>query len=109
MKIIQSPQDFSVHPHGRSIFVLYTNMATVTLCENYRYTTLETRGELEPNCVSQLSLGSLLGTRRSAIGQLQFQKSLRKLPQPSFFLVSKVANSVYLITHVWKFLESLGN
>ena len=30
---------------------------------------LETRGGLEPKCVAQLIMGSLLGTRRSAIGQ----------------------------------------
>ena len=33
------------------------------------FTTLETRREPEPKCVPQLSLGSLLLTRRSAIGQ----------------------------------------
>ena len=33
------------------------------------FTTLETRGELEPKYVPQLLLGSLLGTRQSAIGQ----------------------------------------
>ena len=33
------------------------------------FATLETRRELEPKCVLQLFLGSLLGARRSAIGQ----------------------------------------
>ena len=104
-----SPQrNFSAHQHGRRIVAVYTNMATVTSCENYRYTTLETRRKLEPNYVPQWYLGSLLVTRRSAIGQLQSQKSLRKLPQPSCFLISKVVNNSYLVTHVWKFLESLG-
>ena len=32
--------------------------------------TLETKRELESKCISQLYLGSLLGTRQSAIGQL---------------------------------------
>ena len=104
-----SPQrNFSAHQHGRRIVAVYTNMATMTSCENYRYTTLETRRKLEPNYVPQWYLGSLLVTRRSAIGQLQSQKSLRKLPQPSCSLISKVVNNSYLVTHVWKFLESLG-
>ena len=33
------------------------------------FATLETRGELEPKYLSQLFLGQLLWTRRSAIGQ----------------------------------------
>ena len=33
------------------------------------FASLETRRGLEPKCVPQLFLGSLLGTRRSAIGQ----------------------------------------
>ena len=41
-------------------------------------------------------------------GQLQSQKSLRKLPQPCCFLISKVVNNSYLVTHVLKFLETLG-
>ena len=32
--------------------------------------TLETRRELKSKCISKLYLGSLLGTRQSAIGQL---------------------------------------
>jgi len=36
------------------------------------FATLETRKELEPKYVPQLLLGSLLGARRSAIGQLFF-------------------------------------
>ena len=95
---------FSVHQHGHRIIALYTNMATVTSCEKCRYTTLETRRKLEPNYVPQWYLGSILVTRRSAIGQLQSQKSLQKLPQPSFSLISKVVNNSYLVTHVWKFL-----
>ena len=94
----------SAHQHGRRIIAVYTNMATVTSCENYRYTSLETRRKLEPNYVPQWCLGSLLMTRRSAIGHLQSQRSLRKLPQPSCFLISKVVNNSYLVTHVWKFL-----
>ena len=35
---------------------------------NNSFATVETRRELEPNCVPQLFLGWLLGTRRSAIG-----------------------------------------
>ena len=34
---------------------------------NNSFATVETRRELEPNCVPQLFLGSLLGKRRSAI------------------------------------------
>ena len=34
-----------------------------------KFATLETRGEMEPRCAPQLFLGSLLATRRSAIGQ----------------------------------------
>ena len=68
------------------------------------FCTLETRRELEPIYVPQLFLGgflgSLVGTRQSAIGQLFFllclyqqsQKPLRKLTRPRFLLVSKVAN-----------------
>ena len=46
---------------------------------------------LGPKFFPQVLLGSLLGTRWSAIGQFvsQSQKSLRKLTQPSFFLVAK--------------------
>ena len=57
---------FSEHQHCRRIIAVCTNMATVTSCENYRYITLETRRKLEPNYVPYLSLGSFLGTRRSA-------------------------------------------
>ena len=39
---------------------------------NYQFAILETRGELEPKRVPQLFLGSLLRTRRSAIGQIFF-------------------------------------
>ena len=55
------------------------------------------RRELEPKCVPQLFLGSLLGTRRSAIGQFfrcpkqRSQKSLRKLTRPSFLLEWRIA------------------
>ena len=51
---------------------------------------------LEPKCVPQFLVGSLLGTRWSAIGQFfpsplqQSQKSLRRLTRPRF--LSKVAN-----------------
>ena len=46
----------------------------------------------------RLKVGALLGTRRSAIGQLfsMSQKSLGKLTRPSFPLVSEVANAVFL-------------
>ena len=36
---------------------------------NSLFSTLEPRRNLEPKCVPQLFLGSLLGTRRSPIGQ----------------------------------------
>ena len=90
-----SPQrNFSAHQHGRRTVAVYTNMATVASCENYRYTTLETRRKLEPNYVPQWYLGSLLVTRRSAIGQLQSQKSLRKSTRSSLPLVSIVTLSL---------------
>ena len=62
------------------------------------HTNLEARRELELKFVLQLLLGSLLVTRRAAIGQffpgpqLKSQKSLRTSARPSFLLVSKVAN-----------------
>ena len=46
--------------------------------------TLEIRRRLEPKCIPQLCLGSLLGTRQS-------QKSLRKLTRPSFLLKWRIA------------------
>ena len=33
-KKVQSPQDFSIHQHGRRFIVLYTSMAAVTSCDN---------------------------------------------------------------------------
>ena len=42
--------------------------------------TLERRKELEPKCAPQLILGSLLMTRRSAIGQF-FSQSLETVPE----------------------------
>ena len=33
-KLVQSRQKFLVHQHGRRVIVLYTNMASVTSCEN---------------------------------------------------------------------------
>ena len=59
----------------------------------YKLATLEARRELEPKCIPQLIMGSLLGTHRLAIGQFfpssrkQSQKSLQKLTRPSFLLV----------------------
>ena len=51
--------------------------------------TLETKRELEPKCV----MGSLLGTRRSAIGPHKHsQKSLGNLTRVISLSVSKVAN-----------------
>ena len=47
---------------------------------NNSFATLETRRELEPNCVPQLFLGWLLGTRRSAIGQF-FSLSRVTIPE----------------------------
>ena len=43
------------------------------------FATLETRRELEPKCVPQLFLGSLLETRQSAIGH--FPPSLVTVPE----------------------------
>ena len=66
------------------------------------FATLERRKELEPKCAPQLIVGSLLMTRRSAIGQFfpspwkQSQKSLRKWTRPISLLVSKVANQYYI-------------
>ena len=44
------------------------------------FATLETKRELEPKCVPQLFPGSLLGMRRSAIGQFFFL-SLVTIPE----------------------------
>ena len=66
------------------------------------FATLERRKELEPKCVPQLILGSLLRTCGSAIGQFfpspwkQPQKSLRKWTRPISLLVSEVANQYYI-------------
>ena len=50
------------------------------LCYVMLFAILETRGELEPKCVPQLFLGSLLRTRWSAIGQI-FSTSLVTVPE----------------------------
>ena len=70
------------------------------------FATLETSGELEPKCVPQVFLGTLLGRRRSAIGYFspcpqleQSQKSWRKFSRPSFPLFCKVTN--LHILYVW--------
>ena len=66
------------------------------------FATLETSGELEPKCVPQVLLGSLLGTWRSlavsywplfvVLSYKHSQKSWRKFSRPSFRLSCKVAN-----------------
>ena len=55
---------------------------------------LEMRKELEPKCVPQLCLGSLLGTSQSAVSQVfsLSQVTIRKSTWPSLLLISKVAN-----------------
>ena len=59
----------------------------------YQFSSLEARRELEPKCIPQVFLGSLLRTRRSVIRQIfpspwkQSQKSLQKLTRSSFLLV----------------------
>ena len=52
------------------------------------------RKELEPKCVPQLCLGSLLGTSQSAVSQVfsLSQVTIRKSTWPSLLLISKVAN-----------------
>ena len=58
--------------------------------EKFKHVILETSRELESKCGLQVFLGSLLGTRRSAIGQFflcpkyQSQKPLQKLTWPQF-------------------------
>ena len=62
-----------------------------------------TRRDLGPKFFPQVLLGSLLGTRWSAIGQFvsQSQKSLRKLTQPSFFLVAKNLDFISFVGESW--------
>ena len=46
----------------------------------FSYSSLEMRRNLEPKCIPQLFLGSLVETRRSAIGQF-FSLSLVTVPE----------------------------
>jgi len=57
------------------------------------FATLETKRELEPKCVPQFAMVSLLGRRWSAIGpQKHSQKSLGNLTPVISLPVSKVEN-----------------
>ena len=62
--------------------------------EEFKFATWKTRRELEPKCVPQKLLGSLLGTRRSVIGQFfplaltTFPEVFAKVSLPNFSLVS---------------------
>ena len=65
------------------------------------FATLETRRRLEPKCVPQLILGSLLGTRQAAIGHFfspvpgYSSRSLCEI----FILVSVVANVCFNVSN----------
>ena len=61
---------------------------------NYLFTILEKRGELEPKCVPQLFLGSLLRTRWSAIGQIGHSRDdvILLLRPESFRILLSCAN-----------------
>ena len=61
---------------------------------NNSFATVETRRELEPNCVPQLFLGWLLGTRRSAIGHF-FSLSLVTLPEVFAKVISAQSSSFF--------------
>ena len=72
---------------------------------NNSFATVETRRELEPNCIPQLFLGWLLGTRRSAIGHFFFtvpSDTPRSLCEsyldPVFLLFLKWRISAYFLT-----------
>ena len=65
----------------------------LTFFQSDSFVGLETRRELETKYAPQVFLGSILGTRLSAVGHFfsrpykRSQKSLRKLTLPSSFLV----------------------
>ena len=61
---------------------------------NNSFATVETRRELEPNCVAQLFLGWLLGTRWSAIGQF-FSLSLVTFPEVFAKVTSAQSSSLF--------------
>ena len=72
---------------------------------NNSFATVETRRELEPNCIPQLFLGWLLGTRWSAIGHFFFtvpSDTPRSLCEsylgPVFLLFLKWRISPYFLT-----------
>ena len=58
----------------------------------YQFSSLEARRELEPKCIPQVFLGSLLMTRRSAIRQF-FSQSLETVPE----VFAKVNSSSFLL------------
>ena len=91
---------------GRSYSNYLWNDSWILICN------IRSEKELEPKCLPQLFLGSLLVTRRSAIGQFFFL-SLVTVPEvfawvnsARFLLVSKVANvSLFLPVccfHKWR-------
>ena len=57
---------------------------------NEKFVTLETRRGLEPKCIPQLFLGSLLGPRQSAIGQFLFLVSSKSPRSPCESLLGTV-------------------
>ena len=65
--------------------------------------TSETRRELEPTCVLQLFLGSLLGAQGTAVGQLLFPSLITV--QESLLLVSKVEK--YCFRSILAFVTAL--
>lgn len=53
----------------------------MSICAYVQFSTIETRGELEPKCILQLFLGLLLGMLLSAIGQYFFPAPSNSEPE----------------------------
>ena len=60
---------YLISSHANAILVKHFEMLFRLCRKVISFATLDTRRELEPKCVLQLFLGSLLGARRSGIGQ----------------------------------------
>ena len=83
LSLVTIPEDFAKLNSAQS----FARMVVII------FATLEAKRELEPKSISQFVMGSLLGTRRSAIGPLKpSQKSLGNLTRVISPSVSKVAN-----------------
>ena len=83
LSLVTIPEDFAKLNSAQS----FARMVVII------FATLEAKRELEPKSISQFVMGSLLGTRRSAIGPLKpSQKSSGDVNSGHFFSVSKVVN-----------------